>query len=146
MVLVHSCKHRLLLSPHFSDELYGDFVDLETGEVHHGKDNQSDNDDDNMSAEEDEEETKNKEKEEKKEMTDKEKRLEKKRKLKEMFDADYDDQEGANYFDDLKQQMEEQAKVRFNQRLVNLLSINPNSEPFVTWGIISILLCTRWTY
>ena len=96
----------------FADDLYGDFEDLETGEVHHGKDNQieenEDVSDDNEGTEEED-----KMKEGEKEMTDKEKRLAKKRKLKQMFDADYDDQDGdgGTYFDDLKQQMDEQAKV-----------------------------------
>ena len=96
----------------FADDLYGDFEDLETGEVHHGKDNQS-GEDGNMSDEGEEDEEEDKMKEGEKEMTDKEKRLAKKRKLKQMFDADYDDQDGdgGTYFDDLKQQMDEQAKV-----------------------------------
>lgn len=40
----------------------------------------------------------------------KNKRLEKKRRLKERFDAEYDDGE-ATYFDDLKEEMQKQAEV-----------------------------------
>lgn len=41
----------------------------------------------------------------------KNKRLEKKRRLKERFDAEYDDKD-ATYFDDLKEEMQKQAEVR----------------------------------
>lgn len=41
----------------------------------------------------------------------KEKLLDKKRKLKEMFDAEYDEGE-STYFDDLKGEMQKQAQVR----------------------------------
>jgi ribosome biogenesis protein BMS1 len=41
----------------------------------------------------------------------KNKRLEKKRRLKERFDAEYDDGD-ATYFDDLKEEMQIQAEVR----------------------------------
>lgn len=37
--------------------------------------------------------------------------LEKKRRLKERFDAEYDDKD-ATYFDDLKEEMQKQAEVR----------------------------------
>lgn len=40
----------------------------------------------------------------------KNKRLEKKRRLKERFDAEYDDGD-ATYFDDLKEEMQKQAEV-----------------------------------
>ncbi|NXV11685.1 BMS1 protein, partial [Cepphus grylle] len=70
------------------EELYGDFEDLETGVVHKGK----------CAAEGDEEEEKKKE------------RLDKKRKLKEMFDAEYDEGD-ATYFDDLKEEMHKQAQL-----------------------------------
>lgn len=39
------------------------------------------------------------------------KRLEKKRRLKERFNAEYDDGD-ATYFDDLKEEMQKQAEVR----------------------------------
>lgn len=41
----------------------------------------------------------------------KNKRMEKKRRLKERFDAEYDDGD-ATYFDDLKEEMQKQAEVR----------------------------------
>lgn len=44
------------------------------------------------------------------EESQKNKRLEKKRRLKERFNAEYDDGE-ATYFDDLKEEMQKQAEV-----------------------------------
>ncbi|KAM8729636.1 ribosome biogenesis protein BMS1 homolog isoform 1-T4 [Acanthopagrus schlegelii] len=92
------------------EELYGDFEDLETGEVHKGQTGQhnpaeqnSENDDHDDEAEEtlvkvnDDEVQKNK-------------RIEKKRRLKERFDAEYDDGD-ATYFDDLKEEMQKQAEL-----------------------------------
>lgn len=43
----------------------------------------------------------------------KNKRLEKKRKLKERFNAEYDDGD-ATYFDDLKEEMQKQAEVYYS--------------------------------
>lgn len=43
----------------------------------------------------------------------KNKRLEKKRKLKERFNAEYDDGD-ATYFDDLKEEMQKQADVYYS--------------------------------
>ncbi|XP_072347438.1 ribosome biogenesis protein BMS1 homolog isoform X1 [Scyliorhinus torazame] len=86
------------------DEVYGAFEDLETGEVHTGKpgelkqDSEGGEEDDSgdpRGTEEDEEQTK---------------RLDKKRKLKEMFNAEYDDGEGT-YFHDLKEEMQKQAQL-----------------------------------
>ncbi|KAM4525831.1 ribosome biogenesis protein BMS1 homolog [Fundulus diaphanus] len=87
------------------EELYGDFEDLETGEVHmsHPENSENHDDDDNNGDEEiqvkmdDDEVQKNK-------------RLEKKRRLKERFDAEYDDGD-ATYFDDLKEEMQKQAEL-----------------------------------
>ena len=45
-------------------------------------------------------------------MTMAEKRAEKKRKMKEMFNADYDNKGGESYFDELKEEMNQQAQVR----------------------------------
>ncbi|XP_078055888.1 ribosome biogenesis protein BMS1 homolog isoform X2 [Mustelus asterias] len=88
------------------DSVYGTFEDLETGEVHTGKPGELKQD-----HEEDEDDDKDNEDprgtEEKEEQT---KRLEKKRKLKEMFDVEYDDGEGT-YFDDLKEEMQKQAQL-----------------------------------
>ncbi|KAM6306204.1 ribosome biogenesis protein BMS1 homolog isoform 2-T2 [Aegotheles albertisi] len=88
------------------DELYGDFEDLETGVVHKGKpaaegdelESEEEEEDGKMSKPEPEEEEKKKE------------RMDKKRKLKEMFDAEYDEGD-ATYFDDLKEEMHKQAQL-----------------------------------
>ncbi|NXL34949.1 BMS1 protein, partial [Glaucidium brasilianum] len=87
------------------EELYGDFEDLETGIVHKGKratedesGSEEDEEDEKMSKPEPEEEEKKKE------------RMDKKWKLKEMFDAEYDEG-GTTYFDDLKEEMHRQAQL-----------------------------------
>ncbi|GAB0192343.1 ribosome biogenesis protein BMS1 [Grus japonensis] len=88
------------------EELYGDFEDLETGVVHKGKSaaegdesgSEDDTEDGKMSKPEPEEEEKKKE------------RMDKKRKLKEMFNAEYDEGD-ATYFDDLKEEMHKQAQL-----------------------------------
>uniref|UniRef100_H2ZWM2 BMS1 ribosome biosis factor n=1 Tax=Latimeria chalumnae TaxID=7897 RepID=H2ZWM2_LATCH len=72
-------------------ELYGDFEDLETGEKHSGKSEKP------PGAEEEEEE-------------EKKKRLERKRQLKERFNAEYDEGD-STYFDDLKGEMQKQAQL-----------------------------------
>ena len=46
-------------------------------------------------------------------MTAKEKRLEKKRKLKAMFDAEYDETGNGDYFESLKKDLGEQAEVSY---------------------------------
>ncbi|CAN9508593.1 unnamed protein product [Ophioblennius macclurei] len=84
------------------EELYGDFEDLETGEVHKGEQDRDEDSEDDEAAESQvkvdaEEILKNK-------------RLEKKRRLKERFDMEYDDSE-ATYFDDLKEVMQKQAEL-----------------------------------
>ncbi|XP_026171990.1 ribosome biogenesis protein BMS1 homolog isoform X1 [Mastacembelus armatus] len=92
------------------EELFGDFEDLETGEVHEGQtglqdqaenfENGKDNDNEaevSLVKVDEEEVLKNK-------------RLEKKRRLKERFDAEYDDGD-ATYFDDLKEEMQKQAEL-----------------------------------
>uniref|UniRef100_A0A8K9XEP1 Bms1-type G domain-containing protein n=1 Tax=Oncorhynchus mykiss TaxID=8022 RepID=A0A8K9XEP1_ONCMY len=88
------------------EELYGDFEDLETGAVHKGKAGKQKDQAKEESDDDDEEE-------EKLMMVDNEtqknKRLEKKRRLKERFDTEYDDGD-ATYFDDLKEEMQKQAE------------------------------------
>lgn len=87
------------------EELYGDFEDLETGVVHKGRpategdesENEEENDGKKSKPEAEEEEAKKE-------------RLDKKRKLKEMFDAEYDEGD-ATYFDDLKEEMHKQAQL-----------------------------------
>uniref|UniRef100_A0A8K9XBD5 Bms1-type G domain-containing protein n=1 Tax=Oncorhynchus mykiss TaxID=8022 RepID=A0A8K9XBD5_ONCMY len=100
--------HPLANSLFFSllEELYGDFEDLETGAVHKGKAGKQKDQAKEESDDDDEEE-------EKLMMVDNEtqknKRLEKKRRLKERFDTEYDDGD-ATYFDDLKEEMQKQAE------------------------------------
>ncbi|XP_053548069.1 ribosome biogenesis protein BMS1 homolog [Bombina bombina] len=86
------------------EEVYGDFEDLETGKVHKGK---PESQEEEMESEGEEEQTVVKTEEDQKK-----KRLEKKRKLKERFDLQYDDGEtDATYFDDLKEEMQKQAEL-----------------------------------
>uniref|UniRef100_A0A8D1TE38 BMS1 ribosome biosis factor n=1 Tax=Sus scrofa TaxID=9823 RepID=A0A8D1TE38_PIG len=85
------------------EELYGDFEDLETGDVHKGKS------DPDAEVEDVEEEVKE-EVDPSAEESAKKKHLDKKRKLKEMFDAEYDEGE-STYFDDLKGEMQKQAQI-----------------------------------
>lgn len=85
------------------DELYGDFEDLETGDVHKGKS-------DPESQIEDVEEEVKEEIDPSEEENAKKKHLDKKRKLKELFDAEYDEGE-STYFDDLKGEMHKQAQL-----------------------------------
>ncbi|XP_075890928.1 ribosome biogenesis protein BMS1 homolog isoform X2 [Nelusetta ayraudi] len=89
------------------DEMYGDFEDLETGEVHSGQTAQKDPSEDMESDEEEEGEPLMKADFEE---SQKNKRLEKKRRLKERFNAEYDDGD-ATYFDDLKEEMQKQAEL-----------------------------------
>ena len=42
--------------------------------------------------------------------------IEKKKKLKAMFDAEYDDKEGSSFYDDLKRDLDQQAQVFFCQK------------------------------
>ncbi|XP_074519969.1 ribosome biogenesis protein BMS1 homolog isoform X2 [Halichoeres trimaculatus] len=88
------------------EELYGDFEDLETGAVHKGQDQKSEDGED----EEEEEEAAGGEMKMDEEETQKKKRLDKKRRLKERFDSEYDDGE-ATYFDDLKEELQKQAEL-----------------------------------
>ncbi|KAG1696682.1 Ribosome biogenesis protein bms1 [Nymphon striatum] len=101
------------------DELYGDFEDLENEEVHQAEEeteeqaevSESEKEEDEENEENDDEEKKNAKKA-KRDMTMQEKRMEKKRKLKEMFNAEYDDKDGdKSYFDDLKSELHQQAQL-----------------------------------
>ncbi|XP_078577758.1 ribosome biogenesis protein BMS1 homolog isoform X2 [Branchiostoma floridae x Branchiostoma japonicum] len=92
------------------EALYGDFEDLETGETHtaqteeeeaEGGEDQKDNQEDQNGGQTPPEEK-----------TAREKLLEKKRKLKELFNAEYDNEEGGeSYYDSLKQELEQQAQM-----------------------------------
>ncbi|KFP64728.1 Ribosome biogenesis protein BMS1, partial [Cariama cristata] len=88
------------------EELYGDFEDLETGVVHKGKHTAEG---DESGSEEEEEDGKMSKPEPEEEKKEKE-RMDKKRKLKEMFDAEYDEGD-ATYFDNLKEEMHKQAQL-----------------------------------
>nr|XP_032814905.1 ribosome biogenesis protein BMS1 homolog isoform X2 [Petromyzon marinus] len=103
------------------DALYGDFEDLEAGTIIHGKKDSagaegaeagsSDDGEDGANDDDSEGEGKEKGQEEEEEEGDlRGKRLEKKRKLKEMFDSQYDEG-GETYFDDLKAEMDKQAQL-----------------------------------
>ncbi|KAM9462521.1 ribosome biogenesis protein BMS1 homolog isoform 2-T2 [Clarias gariepinus] len=92
------------------DELYGDFEDLETGEVHKatsGKGDEAEGDEEEEEDDEDEAPTLVKVDDDE---AQRNKRLEKKRRLKERFNAEYDDGD-ATYFDDLKEEMQKQAEL-----------------------------------
>ncbi|NXX88905.1 BMS1 protein, partial [Centropus bengalensis] len=88
------------------EELYGDFEDLETGVVHKGKPSAEG---DESGSEEEEEDGKTSKPEPEEEEKKKE-RMDKKRKLKEMFNAEYDEGD-TTYFDDLKEEMHKQAQL-----------------------------------
>ncbi|XP_061565271.1 ribosome biogenesis protein BMS1 homolog [Cololabis saira] len=100
------------------DEMFGDFEDLETGEVHKNQ-NQGGPKDREQGSEDDEEEDDDDEDEEESppvKLDDdellKNKRLEKKRRLKQRFDSEYDDDDkDATYFDDLKEELQKQAQI-----------------------------------
>lgn len=83
----------------FSDdgsEIFGDFEDLETGEKH------EENTDKTKKRSRDESEI---------DGVDREALAEKKRKLKEKFDSEYDNTEKSSYYDDLKLSAEKQAQL-----------------------------------
>ncbi|XP_030059108.1 ribosome biogenesis protein BMS1 homolog isoform X2 [Microcaecilia unicolor] len=90
------------------EAVYGDFEDLETGAVHKGKPETLEQE--QMASESEEAEEDSKEAAAAADEDEKKKRLEKKRKLKEQFDAEYDDGD-ATYFDDLKEEMQKQAQL-----------------------------------
>lgn len=87
------------------EELYDDFEDLETGEKHTVESAKKPSKDDDETELDDSKEPE--------EPMTKEKLMEKKRKLKEKFDAEYDDKtgEGSSYYDDLKQEASKQAEL-----------------------------------
>ncbi|XP_008277555.1 ribosome biogenesis protein BMS1 homolog, partial [Stegastes partitus] len=91
------------------EELYGDFEDLETGEVHKGQTGQQDEAENSESDDDNDDEGEESLVKVDDDEVQKNKRLEKKRRLKERFDAEYDDDD-ATYFDDLKEEMQKQAE------------------------------------
>ncbi|MEE6488718.1 hypothetical protein FKM82_015336 [Ascaphus truei] len=89
-----------------NEEVFGDFEDLETGVLHKGKPEPKEGESDGEGAGEDSPTVVPAEEDERKQ------RLDKKRKLKERFNAQYDDGEtDATYFDDLKGEMQKQAQL-----------------------------------
>ncbi|KAK0179967.1 hypothetical protein PV327_005659 [Microctonus hyperodae] len=75
------------------EEIFGDFEDLETGEKINANPQEKSNN------------TNRDEADERKQL------LEKKRKLKQQFDAEYDNTEAKSYYDDLKEEVEKQAQL-----------------------------------
>ncbi|KAF0313748.1 Ribosome biogenesis protein bms1 [Amphibalanus amphitrite] len=90
-----------------SDELDGDFEDMETGEKHQGTAGAAAEAEDGEGEDGDDEMPVHKEKEQ---LTRKQ-IIEKKKKLKAMFDAEYDDKEGSSFYDDLKRDLDQQAQL-----------------------------------
>nr|KAG5696027.1 hypothetical protein BaRGS_013933 [Batillaria attramentaria] len=99
------------------DDLYGDFEDLETGEKHMAQNIDSDGEQEGSGADDDEKEgdADSEKKKTKAEMTATERRLEKKRKMKEMFNAEYDTKGDDQFYTAWKAEMEEQAKLNRNE-------------------------------
>ena len=96
-----------LLNLDDEEEVYGDFEDLETGEVVEGAPKDSEDEDEdkprmvNLGGEREAELAKRKE------------RMERKLKLKKMFDSEYDggDGEKASFYEDLKKEVDEQTNL-----------------------------------
>ncbi|XP_033880698.3 ribosome biogenesis protein BMS1 homolog [Acipenser ruthenus] len=90
------------------EELYGDFEDLETGELHQGdsgkQEDQAEEDESGEGEDEDGGKVKGNAEGEKQQ------RLDKKRRLKERFNTEYDEGD-ATFFDDLKGEMQRQAEL-----------------------------------
>ncbi|KAJ8021440.1 Ribosome biogenesis protein BMS1-like [Holothuria leucospilota] len=101
------------------DELYGDFEDLETGEVHKAEEEKEDDDDDDGSEDGggDEEDENIEDKKDGKpalsvqeqDKLERQKRMEKKRKAK--LGLLEDEEEGPSFFDEWKEEMEQQARL-----------------------------------
>ncbi|KAK6482157.1 ribosome biogenesis protein BMS1-like protein [Huso huso] len=91
------------------EELYGDFEDLETGELHQGdsekQEDQAEEDESGEGEDEDAGKVKGNAEGEKQQQ-----RLDRKRRLKERFNAEYDEGD-ATFFDDLKGEMQRQAEL-----------------------------------
>ncbi|KAM3834706.1 ribosome biogenesis protein BMS1 homolog [Vipera latastei] len=87
------------------EEIYGDFEDLETGTVYKGRSA----DEEHEAANEEGEDHEGKNDKGAAEEEEQKNRVAKKRKLKEMFDAEYDG--NATYFDDLKEELQKQAQL-----------------------------------
>ena len=79
-------------------EIYGDFEDLETGEVINSKTKNDDSNNEEEEENEDEDEDDKKVSQSEGNLETTEKRKAKKKKLKEMFNADYDEEKGKTFF------------------------------------------------
>ncbi|XP_068439997.1 ribosome biogenesis protein BMS1 homolog isoform X2 [Clinocottus analis] len=101
------------------EEMYGDYEDLETGVVHKGqtgpkdqaeKNENGSGDDDNDKADDDDDDQEESVVKVDDDEALKNKRLEKKQRLKDRFNSEYDDGD-ATYFDDLKEELQKQAEL-----------------------------------
>lgn len=92
-------EENIIKSSERDEELFGDFEDLETNEIYNG--NRNKNEDENFEENENTKENK----------TAEEKRMEKKHKLKELFNSEYDDKDGKSYYDTLKSELDQQAQL-----------------------------------
>ncbi|XP_067045099.1 ribosome biogenesis protein BMS1 homolog [Acropora muricata] len=88
------------------EEMYGDFEDLETGEVHKAKHKGDSESDDKGEESDDNQATKDNVEE-----IAFDRRLERKKKMKAAFDALYDAGDGTSYYDELKTEMSEQGQL-----------------------------------
>lgn len=74
----------------------------------------------------------------------KKKHLDKKRKLKELFDAEYDEGE-STYFDDLKGEMHKQAQVReFTSCKLNFLAVVGNMQLCICFCSLNYFCASLW--
>merc|ERR1719516_905696 len=91
------------------EEVYGDFEDLETGEVVKG----ANEDDENGEEDEDKPRMVNLGGEREAELAKRKERMERKLKLKKMFDSEYDGGEGdkASFYEDLKKEVDDQSNL-----------------------------------
>merc|ERR1719516_257546 len=91
------------------EEVYGDFEDLETGEVVKGAN------EDDISKDEDEDQPRmvNLDGDREAELAKRKERMERKLKLKKMFDSEYDGGEGdkASFYEDLKKEVDDQSNL-----------------------------------
>ncbi|XP_018580000.1 ribosome biogenesis protein BMS1 homolog [Anoplophora glabripennis] len=85
-----------------NSEIFGDFEDLETGQKFETS---------KLKTDQKQAEKRKRKDSEKDEEADKQALVEKKRKLKEKFDAEYDNTEKTSYYDDLKMTAEKQAQL-----------------------------------
>ncbi|KAG8327224.1 Glycoside hydrolase 2 (Mannanase, beta-galactosidase) [Homalodisca vitripennis] len=94
------------------EDMFGDFEDLETGQKHQGKTKQKHS----KESEEDDKDDEDEEKKDEKPLT-KAELVEKKKKLKEKFDAEYDEKDGEEntFYDGLRKEASMQAELNRSQ-------------------------------